>query len=85
MKGDRGYIVKTFAFASFSIQSLDIAQSMRVADALGAHLIGRQTIEHECIVGVRAMRNGDFAHVRSRCAICVRRKLVRSGRADTHA
>ena len=59
MKGDRGDVVD--AFPRFLIQGLDVAESVRETQAGSAHLMRRQSIKHEGIVGVRAVRDLDLA------------------------
>ena len=47
-------------FAGAAVQGLNVAKRMGEAIAGHADLVGRQAIEHEGVVGVGAMGDGDF-------------------------
>ena len=62
MERNRSHIVN--AFARFLIQCLDVTKCMREAQSRHPNLAGCQPIEHERIVGIRAVRDGNFPHLR---------------------
>ena len=58
VKRNRGHVVH--AFPRLLVQRFDIAKRMRKAQSRDAHFVGRQTIEHERIIGIRAVRHRDL-------------------------
>ena len=61
VKRNRGHIVD--AFARLLVQRLDIAKRVREAQSRHANLAGGQAVEHEGIVGIRAVSDADLAHL----------------------
>ena len=61
MKRNCRDIVCPVAFAGFLIQRLNITESVRKSQAGDLNFVGRQSIKHECIIGIGTMGNGDFA------------------------
>src|SRR5208282_771389 len=59
MKTDGRDIVEGL-FAGAAVQGLDVRKRVGEAIAGDANLIRRQAVEHEGVVGVRAMGDGDF-------------------------
>ena len=59
VKRDCGQVVNTFH--CFAIQRLDVAEGVCEAQARYADFVGRQPVEHEGIVGVGAVGDGDLA------------------------
>src|ERR1700757_57983 len=59
VEGDRSDVVN--AFLCLAVQGFDIAERMGEAESRDAHLVGREPVEHERVVGVGTVRDGDFA------------------------
>ena len=66
MKRNRSHIVD--ALARLLVQRLDVAKGMSKTQSRHAHLIRSETVKHERIVGIRAVRDADFPHLRGRIA-----------------
>ena len=62
---DGGDVVNAVAFPRLLVQGLDVAKRMSEAQPGNAHLVGGQSIEHEGVVGVGAVRDADLASGRS--------------------
>src|SRR5262249_15559562 len=58
MKRDGGDTAATVTRRA--VQRLDVRQDLVDLDAVRTDGVARQTIEHECVIGIRAMRDGDL-------------------------
>ena len=58
-------VINAVAFPRLLVQGLDVAKRMSEAQSGNAHLVGGQSIEHEGVVGVGAVRDADLASGRS--------------------
>src|SRR5712692_9437140 len=69
MEGDGRHVV--YAFYRLLIQSFNIAKCMSKAQAGDTHLVSGQSVEHECIVGIWTVSDGNLASVGRRTAVRV--------------
>ena len=63
MEGDRGDVVKGFA-DGLLVQRLDVGEGVGELEARNPNLVGGKAVEHERVVGIGAVGDGDFAHLR---------------------
>ena len=61
VKRDRGDVVD--ALHGPAVQRFNITERMREAQSGHANLVGGESVKHECIIGVGAVSNRDFANV----------------------
>ena len=59
MEADGGYVEKGFVQGA-PVEGLDVAQSVGEAVAGDADLVGGQAIEHEGVIGVGTVGDGDI-------------------------
>ena len=58
-------VVNAVAFPRLLVQGLDVAKRMSEAQSGNAHLVGGQSVKHERVVGVGAVRDADLTSGRS--------------------
>ena len=64
VEGDRGHVEVGFANRPV-VQRLNVAKHMGELETRNANLVGRQTVEHECVVRIRTVCNLDFYRFRT--------------------
>jgi hypothetical protein len=69
VKADGGNVVEGFSLRA-AVEGFNVAEGVGEAVAGHADLVGGEAVKHECVVGVGAVGNGDFANARGGDGVC---------------